>query len=181
MTVNQSERLLYDWCETQYGYAFIACSPLGIRNLDLFETKRELMAHRASRTLLKHGVAEPQDALCSTIKMRLKVHQPLEDLPLDITGTSFQRLVWSTLQTIPIGTTCSYRDLACLVGVPNACRAVANACARNTVALVIPCHRVVRGDNSLGGYRWGALLKERLLVLEQEATQKSLVSSPKVR
>jgi len=88
-------------------------------------------------------------------------------LPLDIQGTAFQRRVWAALQEIPVGETASYSDIAARIGNPKASRAVAQACAANPVAVAIPCHRVVRRDGSLGGYRWG---KERKrLLLEQEA------------
>lgn len=85
------------------------------------------------------------------------------DLPLDIDGTEFQRRVWDTLRMIPIGSTRSYREIARMLGNPGAARAVASACAANPAAIVIPCHRVVHHDGSLGGYRWGSERKARLL------------------
>jgi AraC family transcriptional regulator of adaptative response/methylated-DNA-[protein]-cysteine methyltransferase len=90
-------------------------------------------------------------------------------LPLDIRATTFQRLVWEQLQAIPRGTTSSYGDIAKRIGHPHASRAVARACASNPVAVAIPCHRVVRGDGALGGYRWGIPRKKKLLALEQQA------------
>jgi AraC family transcriptional regulator of adaptative response/methylated-DNA-[protein]-cysteine methyltransferase len=87
-------------------------------------------------------------------------------IPLDAVGTAFQWRVWNELQRIPRGTTLSYSDVARRIGSPSAVRAVARACATNPVALVIPCHRVVREDGSLGGYRWGLERKEALLELE---------------
>jgi AraC family transcriptional regulator of adaptative response/methylated-DNA-[protein]-cysteine methyltransferase len=90
-------------------------------------------------------------------------------LPLDIRATAFQRKVWETLQKIPRGETRSYGALAKKIGMPTASRAVARACATNPVALAIPCHRVVREDGALGGYRWGIERKERLLALEKQA------------
>ena len=88
------------------------------------------------------------------------------DIPLDARGTAFQWRVWKELQRIPRGTTLSYSDVARRIGKPRAVRAVAHACAKNPIALVIPCHRVVREDGSLGGYRWGLERKEALLELE---------------
>jgi len=85
------------------------------------------------------------------------------DLPLDIRATAFQRQVWEQLRAIPYGETVSYGDVAKALGKPGAVRAVGRACATNPVALVIPCHRVVREDKSLGGYRWGLERKKRLL------------------
>lgn len=90
-------------------------------------------------------------------------------LPLDIRATAFQRRVWTYLQSIPFGTTRSYTQVAKGIGEPRACRAVARACATNPVAVAIPCHRVVRGDGSMGGYRWGMERKKTLLALERGA------------
>ena len=90
-----------------------------------------------------------------------------ERLPLDVRGTAFQRKVWETLQRIPRGSTRSYAEIARELGQPAAARAVAQACASNRLALVIPCHRVVREDGGLGGYRWGLERKRALLERER--------------
>jgi AraC family transcriptional regulator of adaptative response/methylated-DNA-[protein]-cysteine methyltransferase len=90
-------------------------------------------------------------------------------LPLDIRATAFQRRVWEALQRIPRGETRSYSAVAKKIGMPRATRAVARACATNPVAVAIPCHRVVRQDGELGGYRWGIERKEQLLAMEKEA------------
>lgn len=91
------------------------------------------------------------------------------DLPLDVQATAFQRRVWSALRAIPAGETRSYSEIARELGQPTAARAVAQACATNPVALVIPCHRVVRSDGALGGYRWGVTRKQHLLEGERGA------------
>lgn len=91
--------------------------------------------------------------------------QPL-DLPVDVQATAFQRRVWQALKQIPYGTTRSYSEVAAMIGQPTAARAVATACASNPVALVIPCHRVVRESGELGGYRWGIERKQKLLAME---------------
>ncbi len=91
------------------------------------------------------------------------------DLPLDLVGTAFQKRVWDALMTIPAGQTRSYAQLADALGSPKAARAVASACASNRIAVVVPCHRIIRGDGSLGGYRWGLPLKQVLLDREQAA------------
>jgi AraC family transcriptional regulator of adaptative response/methylated-DNA-[protein]-cysteine methyltransferase len=88
-------------------------------------------------------------------------------LPLDIRATAFQRRVWTYLQAIPFGATRSYQEVAKAIGKPTASRAVARACATNPVAVAIPCHRVVRGDGSVSGYRWGVQRKEKLLEMER--------------
>ena len=104
-----------------------------------------------------------------TILGYLAGHEPHLDLPLDIRATAFQQKVWSALRKIPYGSTRSYQAVARAIGSPSATRAVARACATNPVALVIPCHRVVREDGDAGGYRWGIKRKEALLKREQDA------------
>lgn len=92
--------------------------------------------------------------------------RPLE-LTLSVQGTAFQQRVWQALQRIPLGSTCTYRNIAQRIGQPSASRAVAGTCANNPIALAIPCHRVIRQDGALSGYRWGVEYKQRLLDLEQ--------------
>ncbi|MGH9967739.1 MAG: bifunctional DNA-binding transcriptional regulator/O6-methylguanine-DNA methyltransferase Ada [Pyrinomonadaceae bacterium] len=99
--------------------------------------------------------------------------QPRLDLPLDIQATAFQWQVWENLRAIPYGTTRSYAEVAKAMGRPTATRAVARACATNPVALVIPCHRVIREDQGLGGYRWGLERKKKLLANERAASQEA--------
>jgi AraC family transcriptional regulator of adaptative response/methylated-DNA-[protein]-cysteine methyltransferase len=91
------------------------------------------------------------------------------DLPLDVRGTAFQRRVWEALRAVPVGSTVSYSELAERLGMPTAARAVAGACAANPVAVAIPCHRVVRTDGNLSGYRWG--IERKRTLLEREAGQ----------
>jgi AraC family transcriptional regulator of adaptative response/methylated-DNA-[protein]-cysteine methyltransferase len=104
----------------------------------------------------------------TTLLSYLNGGQPHFDLPLDVQATAFQRRVWESLQTIPYGSTRSYQKVAEVIGQPAAVRAVARACATNPVALVIPCHRVIREDGTLGGYRWGLARKQALLDMESE-------------
>lgn len=91
------------------------------------------------------------------------------DLPLDVRGTAFQQRVWQALRGIPAGSTASYTAIASRIGAPNSARAVARACAANPLAVAIPCHRVVRSDGNLSGYRWGVERKRSLLEREGEA------------
>jgi AraC family transcriptional regulator of adaptative response/methylated-DNA-[protein]-cysteine methyltransferase len=88
-------------------------------------------------------------------------------VPVDLLGTGFQQRVWEALMKIPAGETVSYAGLARTLGAPRAARAVASACAHNRIAVVVPCHRVIRGDGSLGGYRWGLPRKQELLARER--------------
>ena len=90
-----------------------------------------------------------------------------QGLPLDVQGTAFQQRVWDALRKIPVGTTVTYAQLAQFLGAPRSTRAVASACAANNVAVVIPCHRVVRGDGALAGYAWGVERKAALLAREK--------------
>ena len=101
-------------------------------------------------------------------------NEPRLELPLDIRATAFQRQVWEMLRSIPYGETVSYGDVAKALGKPGAVRAVGRACATNPVALVIPCHRVVREDKSLGGYRWGLERKKKLLEAERDPFRTSV-------
>ena len=88
------------------------------------------------------------------------------DLPLDVRGTAFQQRVWQALQHIPVGQTASYADIAARIGAPKSTRAVAQACGANALAVAIPCHRVVRSDGTVSGYRWGVERKRALLARE---------------
>ena len=91
------------------------------------------------------------------------------DLPLDIRGTAFQQRVWNALQQIPPGTTATYTEIAKKIGMPKAVRAVAQACGANALAVAIPCHRVIKNDGSLSGYRWGVDRKRALIEREARA------------
>ena len=97
--------------------------------------------------------------------------EPNLELPLHIRATAFQMKVWKYLQSIPYGSVESYQEVARGIGQPKAARAVARACATNTVALAIPCHRVIRGTGHLGGYRWG-LGRKRTLIDQERASRK---------
>lgn len=105
----------------------------------------------------------------SEIVQRIEGKPAQIDLPLDLQATAFQRRVWQELQRIPRGTTRTYSQVARALGNPKAIRAVARACATNPVSVVVPCHRVVREDGKLAGYRWGLSRKEQLIATERTA------------
>ncbi len=107
------------------------------------------------------------EALVARVVGRVEGAADSGDLPLDIRGTAFQERVWRALRDIPRGATASYADIAARIGAPKSVRAVARACAANPTAVVIPCHRVVRSDGGLSGYRWGVERKRALLQRER--------------
>jgi len=129
------------------------------------ELAKDLRAEFPSATIARDD-SSLQETVTKVLR-HLTHNEPHLDLPLDIRATAFQRQVWEKLRAIPYGETVSYADVAKALGKPGAVRAVGRACATNPVALVIPCHRVVREDKSLGGYRWGLDRKQKLLDLER--------------
>jgi len=155
------------------GTLLVAATPRGICRVSLGHGAPELEAElrgefpgaeiRRDRGGLSGRVA--------TILRYLDGREPHLDLPLDIRATAFQRQVWEALRKIPYGRTRSYADVARAIGRPRATRAVAQACASNPAALVIPCHRVVKSDGDLGGYRWGIERKRALLERETGARE----------
>lgn len=102
---------------------------------------------------------------------RVEGRAPSRDLPLDVRATAFQRQVWQALAAIPRGETRTYAQIAAILGRPSAYRAVGRACATNPASIVIPCHRAVRGDGGLAGYRWGVARKARLIEAERGAAE----------
>jgi AraC family transcriptional regulator of adaptative response/methylated-DNA-[protein]-cysteine methyltransferase len=126
---------------------------------------RELGAHFAGAALIE-GDSELEQPVSAVSEAVERPWRPL-DLALDIRGTDFQKKVWAALREIPPGTTTSYSQVAQTIGAPRALRAVAGACAANRLALAIPCHRVLRSNGSLSGYRWGMERKRRLLEREK--------------
>ena len=127
------------------------------------DLRRELPLARVDAD--RHAHREWVDAIARTLRGAAAD----VDLPLDVRGTAFQWRVWRALQRIPSGQTRSYSDVARAIGRPSAVRAVARACATNPVCLVVPCHRVVARDGRVGGYRWGADRKAKLLARETKA------------
>ncbi len=96
----------------------------------------------------------------------LATYQKMQQLPLYIEGTEFQKKVWTELRKIPIGQTVNYAKIARHIGTPKAVRAVANACANNRHGIIVPCHRVLRSDGGISGYRWGIERKKQIIALE---------------
>ncbi len=112
---------------------------------------------------------EPPRAWVEAVAAHLEGRQPRLDLPLDLHATAFQMTVWDYLRSIPYGELRTYSEVAAGIGSPKAVRAVARACATNPIAVIIPCHRVVRTTGGLGGYRWGLSRKQALIDRERAA------------
>ncbi|UCH24682.1 MAG: bifunctional DNA-binding transcriptional regulator/O6-methylguanine-DNA methyltransferase Ada [Trueperaceae bacterium] len=157
------------------GYVLVAATDRGICSVQLGDSVAELetsLQDEFNRATIGRDEAGLASWVTSVLEHLEGRHSEL-DLPLDLHATAFQHQVWEALQDIPYGETRSYRDIAESVGRPTATRAVARACATNKVAVVIPCHRVVRSDGDLGGYRWGVERKAKLLRKENEANMGS--------
>ncbi len=147
------------------GWVLIAATERGICAID-FGSSPEALTSAFKKRFPNAHLEGNDPALSGWVTSFLNYLQsPAQgiDLPLDIQGTIFQRKVWAALREIPSGTTATYQQVAHQVGAPKAVRAVARACASNQIAAIIPCHRVIRSNGGLGGYRWGLERKEMLL------------------
>jgi AraC family transcriptional regulator of adaptative response/methylated-DNA-[protein]-cysteine methyltransferase len=165
----------YTCVDSPLGRMLIAATERGICSIQFARSDGELMEGLkrefpfAARKRDDGGLQSWVSALLR--HMRDKDLDSSSSLPLDIRATAFQRRVWAYLQSIPFGETKSYSQVAKSIGRPSACRAVARACATNPVAVAIPCHRVVREDGSMGGYRWGIERKKALLAMERRSVE----------
>ncbi len=158
---------------TPIGLMLVAATERGLVTVSLGDSARPLIAALRqdfpNATLCRDG-RRLQPHVAAVLRC-LKAVPRSGSLALDVHGTAFQWSVWKALQRIPRGETRSYREIARSLGCPSAARAVARACATNPVAIAIPCHRTIRSDGSLAGYRWGLRRKQRLLDLEQKPEQ----------
>jgi AraC family transcriptional regulator, regulatory protein of adaptative response / methylated-DNA-[protein]-cysteine methyltransferase len=176
----EGELVRYAIVPTPIGQALIAATGRGICLTALGEDRASLEAELRRR--FPAAVLEPADAALADWAAQIVAFitrptaQP--DLPLDISGTAFQAQVWRALQKIPPGQTTTYREIAAALGRPQAVRAVAQACASNRLALLVPCHRVIRSDGDLAGYRWGVEKKRALLAREHDATAAKADDAP---
>jgi AraC family transcriptional regulator of adaptative response/methylated-DNA-[protein]-cysteine methyltransferase len=154
--------------ETSLGAILVAASAKGVCAILLGDDPgvlvRELQDRFAKALLV--GADAAFEALVAKVVGLVEAPRLGVDLPLDVRGTAFQQRVWRALTEIPAGSTASYAEVAAKIGAPKAVRAVAQACAANVLALAIPCHRVVRTDGALSGYRWGVERKRTLLERE---------------
>jgi len=156
---------------TSLGRLLVAATDRGICRVTLGDSAAKLEADLRTEfdaARVREQKGGTLEGFVDAIRSYLEGTEPHLDLPLDIRATAFQRRVWQELQQIPFGETRTYAQVAQAIGRPKATRAVARACANNPAALIIPCHRVIREDGQLGGYRWGMERKESLLQKEKE-------------
>jgi AraC family transcriptional regulator of adaptative response/methylated-DNA-[protein]-cysteine methyltransferase len=159
----------YTITPTPLGKMLVAATAKGICAITLGDSADELVAALCQEYPAAQIAQDERERgiWVETLVRHLAGYLSALDLPLDVRATAFQRRVWQELQAIPYGETRSYTQVAEAIGRPTAARAVAQACASNPVALAVPCHRVVRGDGSLSGYRWGISRKQALLAQEK--------------
>jgi AraC family transcriptional regulator of adaptative response/methylated-DNA-[protein]-cysteine methyltransferase len=157
--------------QSSLGAILVASSAAGVAAILLGDDPDALvrdLQDRFPRARLTGGDADYERLVAEVVGF---VEQPSLglDLPLDVRGTAFQQRVWQALQAIPAGATATYAEIAAAIGAPKSTRAVAGACAANAIAVAIPCHRVIRNDGSLSGYRWGVERKRALIAREAQA------------
>ncbi|WP_176590295.1 methylated-DNA--[protein]-cysteine S-methyltransferase [Sphingobium sp. EM0848] len=165
------EPIAYSTASSAFGLLLVARSAAGVCSIQIGEDRQTLEAELVAafpnaRLVMDHGAVSEDIG-----KVMRFIETPAAglNLKLDMRGTPFQRKVWDMLRTIPAGVTVSYNELAERLGEPGAARAVASACAANKLALAVPCHRVVRSDGNLAGFRWGIERKRHLLDREVAA------------
>jgi AraC family transcriptional regulator of adaptative response/methylated-DNA-[protein]-cysteine methyltransferase len=164
----------YSITKTSLGHVLVGATERGISAIYLGENDKQLVAELRAE-YPKADVNQNSEGHAAWLKeiiKRIEGEAPSVELPLDVQATAFQRRVWQELQKIPLGRTRTYTQVARALGKPNSVRAVARACATNPVSIVVPCHRVIRTDGQLAGYRWG--LKRKQELLEREGSQLKL-------
>lgn len=155
---------------TALGSMLVAGTPHGVCHVSFDDD--EALLEQGLRRELSRATLHRDDASvapwANAISAQLAGKARTIDVPIEVSGTPFQQRVWTQLRRIPFGELRSYQELAVMIGQPTAVRAVAGACASNRVAVVIPCHRVIRRTGELGGYRWGVERKRKLLDIERQ-------------
>jgi AraC family transcriptional regulator of adaptative response/methylated-DNA-[protein]-cysteine methyltransferase len=167
-------KISYTIADCSLGRVLVAATDRGISAVSLGDSDAQLAAElrrEYPHAEILRGKSEPSRWVGAIVR-HLAGSQPRLDLPTDVVATAFQRRVWEALRSIPSGATCTYSEVAREIGRPTATRAVARACATNPTAIVVPCHRVIRTDGSMGGYRWGLERKKLLLDRERHGAKK---------
>jgi AraC family transcriptional regulator of adaptative response/methylated-DNA-[protein]-cysteine methyltransferase len=170
-------KIRYAVAKSALGLVLVAGTGRGICCVHFGESRADLtkyLKENFARAEVVKGNAEFERWVGAVVE-RIDGADPGSNLPLDVRGTAFQHRVWNALQEIPRGATSTYTKLAAQLGKPRAVRAVARACATNPVAVVVPCHRVVRSDGELAGYRWGLERKRKLLKQEGERVKSGVI------
>ena len=160
----RGETIRYAMLDTPLGRMLVAATGKGICRLTFDEDVAALKQRFPNATILPADAA--MGALISGVLAAIETPTAAHDLPIDVTGTAFQEAVWKELRRIPPGQTRSYADIAASIGVPGAVRAVGTANGSNPIAVLVPCHRVIRSDGTLGGYAGGLDRKRKLLSAE---------------
>lgn len=170
-----AERIRYDITACSLGQLLVAASDRGVCAILLGDGVDELQLDLTRRFPQADLVRDPEAvaSVMESVLVGVESGSAIDGLDLDLRGTEFQRRVWRTLAGTPAGSTASYREIAQGLDMPSATRAVAGACGANSLAVVVPCHRVVRSDGSLSGYRWGVERKRELLRREREAAKQA--------
>ena len=168
-----TETIRYAWGESSLGSFMAALSQRGVVALDFTEPGPEFLAVLGQRFPGAILVEDPQSLAGTIARLTQLIERPerTSDLPLDPRGSDFELRVWAALRQIPPGETASYGEIAARIGAPRETREVGEACAANALAVLIPCHRVVKKDGSIAGYRWGVRRKQALLARERQAAQ----------
>jgi len=151
--------------DSSLGHVLVAASGTGVCAILLGDDDRSLardLRHRFPDAALQDG-DDGFDQLADTVIRFVENPAAAPDFPLDMRGTDFERKVWTALRDIPAGETATYGEIAKRIGVPQGARDVGEACASNSLAIAVPCHRVVKSDGRLSGYRWGVARKRKLL------------------
>ena len=166
-----AEEIKFATGESELGTILVARSAAGVCAILIGDGAEVLKRDLAVEFTVAKLVRDERKLRTDLDKILTFIKTPAKglDLSLDIRGTPFQRRVWSALLGVRVGCKITYAALASRIGKPRAIRAVANACAANTIALAIPCHRVVKSDGALGGYRWGTDRKRSVVEKEAEA------------
>jgi len=166
-------QITYTIADCSLGRVLVAATSRGVSAVYLGEIDARLaeaLSKEYPHAEIRRGTAQHAEWVRAIVR-HLDGELPQLDLPTDVVATAFQRRVWEALRSIPFGTTCTYSQVAKRLGQPKATRAVAHACATNPTSLVVPCHRVIRTDGSLGGYRWGLARKQWLLEQERRGVK----------
>jgi AraC family transcriptional regulator of adaptative response/methylated-DNA-[protein]-cysteine methyltransferase len=164
--------IYFGFAQCSLGKVLVATTDVGLCAVSLAEDISVLsldLSQQFPNSPIVHATAEVADSLAQIIAL-IETPNCIVNLKLDLHGTVFQQRVWQTLLTIPCGSTATYSEIAQLIQSPKATRAVASACAANPLSVIVPCHRVIRKNGQLSGYRWGIERKAELLRREKFVT-----------